>query len=249
MVSVRVMENLKAQGFSIKANRQSLNHEEMMLTAGALAQLHGLSHRLELREGIPLPEKYDWIISLSDAPDVMVESVTYQYQTAVKEFAAAFPDQADLVARLEKLEMKVLELLLNEAPGLKVLNHSECWINNIMFKYTEGVPTDVKLVDWQSPRYLPPTHDLTLLFLCNTSWDVFHNHRDAILAHYHHKLMETLGPNESSGLQSYTLDQLKADFKADCVHGVLARLFRLMVLPADPDLLQILQEIQEWGVI
>ncbi|XP_078703345.1 uncharacterized protein LOC144928604 [Branchiostoma floridae x Branchiostoma belcheri] len=251
MVSVRVMENLKTQGFSIKANRQRLNHEEMKLTVGALAQLHGLSHRLELREGVPLPEKYDWIMTLSDLPDEMMESATYQYQTAVKAFAAAFPDQADLVARLEKLELKELVNLLNEDPKIKVLNHAECWINNIMFKYTEGVPTDVKLVDWQNAMYLPPTHDLILLFLCNTSWDVFHNHRDAILAHYHHKLMETLGPNvlESSGLQSYTLDQLRADFKANCGHGVLNRLCRLMVLPADPDLLQILQEIQEWGVI
>ncbi|XP_019626366.1 PREDICTED: uncharacterized protein LOC109471476 [Branchiostoma belcheri] len=249
MVSVRVMENLKSQGFSIKANRQLLSREEMMLAAGALAQLHGLSHRLELREGVPLPEKYDWIMTQSDISDEMMDRVTYQYQIAVKAFAAAFPDQVDLVARLEKLELK--ELLLNEglSSRLKVVNHAECWINNIMFKYTESVPTDVKLVDWQSPRYLPPTYDLTLLFLCNTSWDVFHNHRDAILAHYHHKLMETLDPNESSGLQSYTLDQLKADFKADCVEAVWGRIFRLMVLPAGPDLLKILQEIQEWGVI
>ncbi|XP_078667842.1 uncharacterized protein LOC144909633 [Branchiostoma floridae x Branchiostoma belcheri] len=249
MVSVRVMENLKSQGFSIKANLQLLSREEMMLAAGALAQLHGLSHRLELREGVPLPEKYDWIMTQSDVSDEMMDRLTYQYQITVKGFAAAFPDQVDLVARLEKLELKELLLLLNEDPRVKVLNHAECWINNIMFKYTEGVATDVKLVDWQSPRYLPPTYDLTLLFLCNTSWDVFHNHRDAILAHYHHKLRETLDPNESSGLQSYTLDQLKADFKADCAEAVWGRIFRLMVLPAGPDLLKILQEIQEWGVI
>ncbi|KAI8477713.1 hypothetical protein Bbelb_445570 [Branchiostoma belcheri] len=201
VVSVRVMENLKAQGFSIKTNRQSLSRDEMMLAAGALAQLHGLSHRLELRSGIPLPEKYDWIGTLSDVK-------------------AAWRD-ADLISRLEKLG--TLSPMMEEDPRLapKVYSHADCWINNIMFKYDKDVPTDVRLVDWQTPRYLPATFDLTFLFLCNAGWDVFHDHRDAILAHYHHKQMSTLGTNEPSGLQSYTLEQLKADFKADCLYGVI----------------------------
>ncbi|XP_035687588.1 uncharacterized protein LOC118423516 isoform X1 [Branchiostoma floridae] len=215
MLSVRVMENLKAQGFSIKPKGQPLSREETMLTAGALAQLHGLSHRLELRSGVPLPEKYDWIMTHSDVSDV-VDAVTYQYQTNLKVFAAAFPDQADLVARLEKLRPP---LIGPEDPRVRVLCHSDCWINNIMLKHAGDVPIDARLVDWQMPRYLPPSSDLAFLLVCNTGWDVFHNHRDDILAHYHHKLQETLGPNESMGLQSYTLDQLKADFKADCPFG------------------------------
>ncbi|XP_078655743.1 uncharacterized protein LOC144902268 [Branchiostoma floridae x Branchiostoma belcheri] len=247
-VSVRVMENLKTQGFSIKVNRQPMSREEMMLAAGALAQVHGLSHRLELRSGVPLPEKFDWIMTLSDAKAAWRDVTSYVYQQAVTEFATAFPDQADLVARLEKLgTLNPMEA--DPRPRLKVLSHAECWNNNIMFKYAEDVPTDVRLVDWQTPRYLTPTYDLTFLFLCNASWDVFHDHRDAILAHYHHKLMETLGPNESSGSQSYTLEQLKADFEADCLYGVIECFIHFTVLPADQDLLRILQEIKEWGVI
>ncbi|XP_066283589.1 uncharacterized protein [Branchiostoma lanceolatum] len=249
MVSVRVMENLKAQGFSIKPDHQPLSREEMMLAVGALAQLHGLSHRLELRSGKPLPEKYDWIISPSDDTAIAgMDILNHDCQDSVKEFAAAFPDQADLVARLEKLRLRV-DL---EEPRLKVFCHGDCWINNIMFEYAGNVPTGVKLVDWQTPIYMPPTYDLTLLFLCNASWDVFHNHRDAILAHYHRKLQETLGPktqDESSGLWSYTLEQLTVDFKADCREGVINRFIRLGPLPADADLLRMLHEIKEWGVI
>ncbi|XP_078618703.1 uncharacterized protein LOC144886127 [Branchiostoma floridae x Branchiostoma japonicum] len=247
MLSVRVMENLKDHGFSIKPKGQPLSREETMLTAGALAKLHGLSHRLELHSGVPLPEKYDWIMSHSNISDV-VDAVTYQYHTNLKDFAAAFPDQADLVARLEKLRAP---LISPEDPRVRVLCHNDCWINNIMFKHAGDVPNDARLVDWQMPRYLPPSSDLAFLFVCNTGWDVFHNHRDAILAHYHHVLQETLGQNESLGLQSYTLDQLKADFKADCRHGVFHRFIRLMVLPpaADTNLVRMLKEIQEWGVI
>ncbi|XP_035691871.1 uncharacterized protein LOC118426518 [Branchiostoma floridae] len=246
MLSVRVMENLKTQGFSIKPDRQPLDREEMMLATGALAQLHGLSHLLELRLGKPLDEQYDWIMTSKDTLAAKDE-ITHVYQKSVKEFATAFPDvQTDLVARLEKLDPMII---FGETSKRKVLCHTECWINNIMIKYDGDRPIAARLVDWQSPMHKPPTYDLTLLFLCNASWDVFHNHRDAILAHYHHKLQETMGPNESSGLKSYTLEQLKADFRADCLHGLINRFIRLAVLPASADLLRMIQEIQEWGVL
>ncbi|XP_078618704.1 uncharacterized protein LOC144886128 [Branchiostoma floridae x Branchiostoma japonicum] len=245
MLSVRVMENLKARGFSIKPKGQPLSREETMLAAGALAQLHGLSHRLEHRSGKPLDENCDGIVSLSGASAVM-DAVTFKCLTNVKDFAAAFPDQTDLVARLEKLRAPIIG---PEDPRIRVICHSECWINNIMFKHAGDVPIAARLVDWQTPYYLPPSSDLAFLLVCNTGWDVFHNHRDDILAHYHHVLQETLGPNESLGLQSYTLDQLKEDFKADCLYGVFQRFIRLPILPLDSGLVRMLKEIQEWGVI
>ncbi|XP_066280349.1 uncharacterized protein [Branchiostoma lanceolatum] len=251
MVSVRVMENLKTQGFSIKPNLQPLSRDEMMLTAGAFAQLHGLSHRLELHLGKPLPEKYGWIRPDAISPNEQAtEAFTNEFHKCLKKFAAAFPDQTDLVARLEKRIRNLKTLFdVTKDPRVKVLSHGDCWGNNIMIKYEGDVPVAAKLVDWQGIKFHPPTYDLVHLFLCGTDWDVFHSHRDAILAHYHQKLQETLNPSESSGLQKYTLEQLNADFKADCLYGVCCRIMMLLVLPADQDLLRKVQEIKEWGVL
>ncbi|XP_035693962.1 uncharacterized protein LOC118428099 [Branchiostoma floridae] len=132
MLSVRVMENLKTQGFSIKPNIQPLSRAEMMLAAGALAQLHGLSHRLELLSGKSLPEKYDWIMTKTGTIGPKA-NITYKYLTNVKAFAAAFPDQADLVAGLEELGPRVISKE-NLQRRLKVLSHGDCWVNNIMIK-------------------------------------------------------------------------------------------------------------------
>ncbi|XP_035693961.1 uncharacterized protein LOC118428098 [Branchiostoma floridae] len=248
MLSFRVMENLKTQGFSIKPNIQPLmSRAEMMLAVGALAQLHGLSHRLELLSGKSIPEKYDWIMTMSDTKGPMAE-ITYLYQTNVKKFAAAFPDQAELVARLEELSPRVI-FKEDPRPRLKVLSHTDCWVNNIMIKYAGDAPAEVRLVDWQSLMYNPPTYDLAFLFVFNTGWDVFYNHRDAILAHYHRTLQETLGPGVSSGLRDYTLEELKADFKADCLYGITRRLSYPVSRPTDPNLLKMIQEIKEWGFI
>lgn len=37
----------------------------------------------------------------------------------------------------------------NSSDNLKVVNHGDCWINNIMFKYLENKPVDVKFVGSQ----------------------------------------------------------------------------------------------------
>ncbi|XP_078612789.1 uncharacterized protein LOC144882682 [Branchiostoma floridae x Branchiostoma japonicum] len=249
MLSVRVMENLKTQGFSIKPNIQPLSRAEMMLAAGALAQLHGLSHRLELLSGKSIPGKYDWIMTKTGTIGPKA-NITYKYLTNVKAFAAAFPDQADLVARLEELGPRVISKE-NLQPRLKVLSHGDCWVNNIMIKYAEDVPTEIRLVDWQSLMYNPPTYDLALLFVHNADWDVFYNHRDDILAYYHRTLQETLGPDVSSGLRDYTLEELKADFKADCLYGITRRFSYADVVSrlSDPSLLKMIQEIKEWGFL
>ncbi|XP_066264494.1 uncharacterized protein [Branchiostoma lanceolatum] len=245
MVSVRVMENLKTQGFSIKPDRQPLSREEMMLTAGALAQLHGLSHRLELRSGVPLPEK---CVLGTFAPEV----VGHLCQGGLKTFAEAFPEEKDLLARLEKVvdaKSFVEDMSNSKSQRVRVLNHGDCWTNNIMIKYEADVPTAVKLVDWQVLQYLPPTYDLAMLFLCSAAWDVFHNHRDAVLAHYHQQLQNALGPKEPLSLQSYTLEQLKADFRTDCLYGVFSRVMRMIVLRPDTDFLRMVQEIKGWGLL
>ncbi|XP_035669679.1 uncharacterized protein LOC118411492 [Branchiostoma floridae] len=247
-MSVRLLDNLKTQGFSIKPYPQPLNLQETKLAVGALARIHGLSHRLELQSGVPLPDRYDWLMDIHRTKQQWYEAA---YQEGVKAFASAFPDAIDLLACLEKLNTvpTVNEAVKNPA-RVKVLSHTDCWNNNIMFKYEEDEATDVKLVDWQTPSYRTPTYDLVVLFMFQ-SWDIFHNQRDAILEHYHQELQKTLGEQKSAGLQLYTLEQLKADFRADCAIGVFERMiFAPGLLPSQqPELLKIVQEVKDWGVI
>ncbi|XP_066305306.1 uncharacterized protein [Branchiostoma lanceolatum] len=247
-MSVRVMENLKTQGFSTKPFPQALDLQEMKLAVGALARIHGLSHRLELQSGTPLPDRYDWMVDIHTTKQQWYEA---SYHEGLKTFAEAFPDATDLLACLEKLNTvpMIIEAVKNPA-RVKVLCHTDCWNNNIMFKYEDGKATDVKLVDWQTPSYRMLTYDLVVLFMFQ-SWDIFHNQRDAILEHYHQELQKTLGEKKSAGLHLYTLEQLKADFRADCAIGVFERMiFAPGLFPSQqPELLRIVQEVKDWGVI
>ncbi|XP_078585203.1 uncharacterized protein LOC144867216 [Branchiostoma floridae x Branchiostoma japonicum] len=173
------------------------------------------------------------------------------YREGFPACAAAFPDSPDLLACLKKLNtVQAVNEAVKDPARVKVLSHTDCWNNNIMFKYEDDKATDVKLVDWQTPSYRPPTFDLVVLFIYQ-SWDIFHNQRDAILEHYYQELQKTLGEKKSAGLHLYTLDELKADFRADCAIGVFERmLFAAELLPSQqPGLLRILQEVKDWGGI
>eukprot|EP00058_Branchiostoma_floridae_P020927 XP_002606417.1 hypothetical protein BRAFLDRAFT_67669 [Branchiostoma floridae] len=205
-MSVRVMDNLKTQGFSIKPFPQPLNLQEMKLAVGALARIHGLSHRLELQSGVPLPDRYDWLLDFHLTKE---ESYGVSYKEGFKGFAEAFPDETDLLACLENLNtVPAVNEAVKDPSRVKVLSHADCWNNNIMFKYEEDKAIDVKLVDWQTPSYLTPTYDLVVLFMFQ-SWDIFSNQRDAILEHYHQELQTTLG--ENSGCRLFFISFINAN--------------------------------------
>ncbi|XP_035683207.1 uncharacterized protein LOC118420485 [Branchiostoma floridae] len=248
-MSVRVLENLATRGFSIKPYPQTLDVTEMKLTVGALARIHGLSHRLELQSGTPLPDMYDWMVETYTTKKQQWYSK--YYKEGLETFAAAFPGKEGLMECLRKLDgVAIVREAVENPARLKVLCHADCWNNNIMFKYEDGKAVDVKLVDWQMVSYRPPTFDLVLLFMYQT-WDIFHNHRGAILEYYYQELQRTLGENEATGLQFYTLDQLEADFRADMRFAVYERLvYGKALLPSQlTHLLRIVLQLEKWGVI
>ncbi|XP_078606236.1 uncharacterized protein LOC144878950 [Branchiostoma floridae x Branchiostoma japonicum] len=250
-MSVRVLENLKTRGFSIKSYPQTLEVAEMKLTVGALARIHGLSHRLELQLGTRLPDRYDWFVEMYTTEKQPWYSK--YYKEGLETFAAAFPGKEGLMECLRKLDgVAILKEAVENPARVKVLCHADCWNNNIMFKYEDGKAVDVKLVDWGMVSYRPPTFDLVYLFIFQT-WDILHNHRADILKHYYQELQKTLGENKATGPQLYTLDQLEADFRADMRFAVYQRLrlaYGIALLPSQlTDLLRIVQQLKEWGVI
>ncbi|XP_078604023.1 uncharacterized protein LOC144877842 [Branchiostoma floridae x Branchiostoma japonicum] len=250
-MSVRVLENLATRGFSIEPYPQTFDVAEMKLTVGALARIHGLSHRLELQSGTRLPDRYDWLVEMYTTEKQPWYSK--YYKEGLETFAAAFPGKEGLMECLRKLDGVAIVKEGAENPArLKVLCHADCWNNNIMFKYEDDKAVDVKLVDWGMVSYRPPTFDLVFLFIFQT-WDIFHNHRGAILEHYHQELQKTLGENKATGPQLCTLEQLEADFRADMRFAVYQRLrlaYGIALLPNQlRDLLRMVQQLKEWGVI
>ncbi|KAG8230742.1 hypothetical protein J437_LFUL011077 [Ladona fulva] len=105
------------------------------------------------------------------------------------------------------------KLVRPDPEGCNILNHGDCWMNNIMFSYDEkGQPLDAKFIDFQVSRYCHPSIDILYFMHLSTTKSLRDSHLDELLQVYHHSLMKTLG---SAAKEPISLDQLRADIKED----------------------------------
>ena len=77
--------------------------------------------------------------------------------------------------------------------GLKVLNHGDDWVNNMMFKYDdEGRVLDTKFIDFQMSFWGSPANDLIYFFVSSVADDVKVAHFDDLIQFYHNELVDSL---------------------------------------------------------
>lgn len=74
-----------------------------------------------------------------------------------------------------------------------VLNHGDCWMNNLLFKLdSKGEVQDMLFVDFQNPKYGSPTQDLFYLILTSVHIDYKLDYFEYFIRHYHEQLTQHL---------------------------------------------------------
>jgi thiamine kinase-like enzyme len=77
--------------------------------------------------------------------------------------------------------------------GLKVLNHGDGFLNNMMFKNAGDEKTaEVNFIDFQLSFWGSPAYDLIVFIVSSVADDVKVKHFDDIIAVYHDKLESSL---------------------------------------------------------
>lgn len=74
-----------------------------------------------------------------------------------------------------------------------VLNHGDCWSNNIMFQYDSfGKINETYLVDFQMPKYGTPAQDLFYFLVSSAKLEIKIKEFDYFIKFYHDNLTENL---------------------------------------------------------
>lgn len=74
-----------------------------------------------------------------------------------------------------------------------VLNHGDCWSNNVMFQYDAfGKIKETYLIDYQLPKYGTPAQDLYYFLLSSTRYELKLSKFDYFIKYYHDHLCENL---------------------------------------------------------
>ncbi|XP_014275100.1 uncharacterized protein [Halyomorpha halys] len=105
------------------------------------------------------------------------------------------------------------KLIQYEEPEFTVLNHGDCWSNNIMFKYDfQKRPIAVKFLDYQLPNYNTPCVDITNLMYLSVRPAIRRANYQLLLKTYHDSLVRTLDKFGFRGKKP-TLEEITATMK------------------------------------
>ncbi|XP_076763133.1 uncharacterized protein LOC143430643 [Xylocopa sonorina] len=249
---VLIMENLKTQGYVLKDRQKGVSLEHCRLVVENIAKMHAGSVAI-LEEDPELIESFKegGIISRKNmqAPLTLINSSLMRISNQVEQW----PDEwsTRVAKKLAKLcpivEEQLADIYDFDPDDFCVLNHGDCWINNLMFKEDEkGQPVDVLMVDYQMAVYSSAAIDV-LHFLCTCpEREVRYNNDDYFIKLYLDTLKETM---ESIGCKRRppTMEQLKAAMHKRRLYAVIVGIIFSLRMIADKEDIEEFKDIADVG--
>ena len=186
--AVLVMEDLRIQEFQMVDKRVGCSYEQAKATMTTLANFHALSIALvrqwKTSTGqLALPEHLQFLKQKAKfdemGPTLAAINLPVFHEVmrrmGHREAAAWFEKETKNLA---------ITMAAGEASPLDCILHGDCWNNNIMYRYEQGKPVEVRLFDWQILKLDHPVMDLVVYLFTSTSHEVRTEHQTNLLAHY-----------------------------------------------------------------
>ncbi|XP_057319956.1 uncharacterized protein LOC130664164 [Microplitis mediator] len=195
-LTVLILEDLAPLGYQMADRLLGLDLKCFRLALIRLAQFHASSvyiientpnckkeHKMGLFSSDHTPQDAQFYKDLMDSFINTAETwreLTSSCITKLRELShTIFPRVCKIVEQMET--------------EFSVINHGDCWINNMMFKYDEqGNVIDHVFVDFQMSRYGTPGIDLQYFFNTSISYKVLQEHKVALMKEYQEVLASTM---------------------------------------------------------
>lgn len=190
-----LLEDLRPYGFK-NTNRLDgldLNHSKQVLKK--LAQWHAASATRVATKGDYPQILTEGLYKESGKPmmDQMFLSAMPSIEKSIKLYKGHEEYEQQVLKFLPKLVDELFKAAKIEPSDFNVLNHGDCWSNNVMFKYKENGEIDCTyLVDYQMCKYGNPAQDLYYFLLSSTKLDLKINQFDVLIKYYYDELLQHL---------------------------------------------------------
>lgn len=230
-----LMGDLKDLGFEMFDRHQEQKFEHFELVMKTLGRCHALSFALKDQHPDRI-EPFKSMVELfttKDADDPAMDTwfsmlITRTMETLDQE------NEPEVYEKTKKaLEGKFIDMIKDLTNGklaepYAVICHGDCWNNNMLFKHENGIPVDIRLLDWQICRYASPVLDL-MYFIFTASTKAFRDqHYETLLDIYHQSLsgfLRRLGSDPEKLFPRKALDEQLQRF------GRFGLLMAVMLLP------------------
>jgi thiamine kinase-like enzyme len=249
-----VLEDLQHFGYKMANKHNGLDLEHCKLTVRALARLHAASVALHKTD----PSYMDmYSESMFADTEEQRKLMGGNFECSLKSLASkvdkwlGYEHFANKIRRLIPTAFdQMINCTKQKKDSLNVLNHGDCWTNNIMFHYcpNTGEVDDVRLIDFQLVRFSSPALDLQYFLCTSTNDEIRFRQRDNLLREYHAELRDTLRALDLDPDQ-YTLQQLKEEFEENEIFGLLIACTYLCLMLASSEDAPNLRELREGNSI
>ncbi|XP_076179390.1 uncharacterized protein LOC143152786 [Ptiloglossa arizonensis] len=163
---VIVLEDLEAVGYT-QADGE-LDDEHLRLCVEVLGKFHGRGLRLKATEPDIFREFEAKLLEVT-----LTEESMRQYEKRSSRMMDTVESMSDsrlaekVRKKLNKSPMETVKSIASEVNEISTICHGHFSHDNLLFKYQNGKPSDVKVIDWQTMRYCSPAVDLGPILLYN----------------------------------------------------------------------------------
>jgi thiamine kinase-like enzyme len=251
--NVIVLEDLQHLGYKMANRHTGLDLEHCKMVVKALAKFHATSVALHKTDPSSMDMYSEGLYRNTKEGRDHIKNYFEKSMNALAsniEKWSGYERYSDRIRRLIPTAVdQIMEAIEPNKNSLNVLNHGDCWVNNILFRYCPktGRIDDVKFIDFQITRFSSPALDLQYFLCTSTNDDIRFRERDHLLTEYHEELTDTL---RSLGIdpEELTLQQLKEEFERKEVFGLLQVITMLSAILASSSEVPDLSEIKEDSV-
>ncbi|XP_050069191.1 uncharacterized protein LOC126557452 [Anopheles maculipalpis] len=232
--SVIIMEDLRLQDYRMWDKMVPVNYEHVKLTMQSLGRLHAVSLALKRER----PQDFEQF-KVSDPLEVLMPEGSPMAGMMVQMILDAIetlePHETKERSKLQKLADNMRKEMLactdsSSAEPYTVLGHGDCWVNNFMFNYKNGIPENVVLLDWQITRYVSPVLDLVYFLFCCTDEEFRRRHYDEMMNVYYNSLETLLEKLGHSPQEVFPRTALMRQLRRYGKFGILMAVFLVPML-------------------
>lgn len=190
-----LLEDLTRKGFKNSPRLECLNMEHCKAVLKKLAQWHAASAKRIEKKGL-YDYKYAKGLFIESGRELFKNMLENSLKHLIKS-AKNLRNHEEYLQHLEQLKGYVVDLFYEQCKldeqEFNVLNHGDCWSNNIMFKYDkDGKLEETYFVDLQVTGYGSPAQDLLYFIISSAQLDIKVNKFDYMIKYYHDNLVEHL---------------------------------------------------------
>ncbi|XP_017874661.1 PREDICTED: uncharacterized protein LOC108621704 [Drosophila arizonae] len=193
-----LMYDLGQDGYKNVNRVKGLNVEQAELVLRKLAQYHAASAVYKSIHG-PYTDSIMYGLFGSDVQkamdllNTMFAPTQKVFLENVKNYRDGYKYHKKLATYFEKMRENFISLGMAKPHEFNVINHGDCWANNLLFKFDQsGNLKDMLFVDFQNPRYAHPATDLLYFIMTSVDMNYKLTYFDYFIKYYHDQLVKHL---------------------------------------------------------